>query len=164
MKLSDGAVVPGNADIDAAGRCYRVENFHAPYHRAISNAVDAALAAGIAPALISIHSFTPSWKGKPRPWHAGILWDRDKRLAAPMLAGLAAMDSIVVGDNEPYSGALEGDTMSTHATARELAHVLIEIRQDLIGHKSGVDEWAGRLARVIEPIMNDPAIRRIAHH
>jgi len=39
----------------------------------------------------------------------------------------------------------------------------IEIRQDLIGHKSGVDEWAGRLARVIEPIMNDPAIHRIEH-
>ncbi len=130
MKLSDGAVVPGNADIDAAGRRYRVENFHAPYRRATSNAVDAALAAGIALALISIHGFTSSWKGKPRPWHAGILWDRDGRLAAPILAGLAAMDGILVGDNAPYSGALEGDTMNTHATARGLAHVLIEIRQD----------------------------------
>ena len=81
-----------------------------------------------------------------------------------MRAGLAAMGGIVVGDNEPYSGALEGDTMSVHATARGLAHVLIEIRQDLIGQKSGVDEWAGRLARVIEPIMNDPAIHRIERH
>ncbi len=45
-----------------------------------------------------------------------------------------------------------------------LAHVPIEIRRDPIGHKSGVDEWAGRLARVIEPIMNDPAIHRIERH
>jgi predicted N-formylglutamate amidohydrolase len=164
MKLSDGAVVPGNAEIDDAERRSRVENFYAPYHRAIEEAVDAALAAGSVPALIAIHSFTPEWKGKARPWHAGILWDCDRRLAAPMLAGLAAMTGIVAGDNEPYSGALEGDTMNTHATARGLAHVLIEIRQDLIGHKSGVDEWAGRLARVIEPIMNDPAIHRIEHH
>lgn len=164
MKLSDGAVVPGNANIDDAERRCRIDNFHAPYHGAIRHMIDAALAVGVVPALISIHSFTPSWKNKRRPWHAGILWDRDRRLAAPMLAGLAAMGGIVVGDNEPYSGALEGDTMSVHATARGLAHVLIEIRQDLIGQKSGVDEWAGRLARVIEPIMNDPAIHRIEHH
>lgn len=164
MKLSDGAVVPGNADIDEAERRTRIENIHAPYHRAIDEAIDQALAAGAVPALISVHSFTPTWKGGVRPWHAGILWDRDRRLAAAMLAGLTACDGIMVGDNEPYSGALEGDTMSIHATARGLAHVLTEIRQDLIAHKSGVDEWAGRLARVIEPIMNDPAIHRIEPH
>ncbi len=164
MKLSDGALVPGNADVDEAERRTRIEKFHAPYHRTIDEAIDSALAAGAVPALISVHSFTPTWKGRVRSWHAGILWDRDRRFAAAMLAGLRACDGIMVGDNEPYSGALEGDTMSIHATARGLAHVLIEIRQDLIAHKTGVDEWTGRLARVIEPIMNDPAIHRIEHH
>ena len=81
-----------------------------------------------------------------------------------MLVGLEAMGDIAAGDNEPYSGAPQGDTMSVHGTARGLAHVLVEIRQDPIGRKSGVDEWGGRLARVIEPIMNDPAIHRIEHH
>ena len=38
-----------------------------------------------------------------------------------------------VGDNEPYSGALEGDTLWRHGTLRGLPHVLIEMRQDLVG-------------------------------
>ena len=40
-----------------------------------------------------------------------------------------------VGDNEPYSGALEGDTLYQHGTLRGLPHVLIEIRQDLIASR-----------------------------
>src|SRR5882672_6425896 len=60
----------------------------------------------------------------------------------------------VVGDNEPYSGALEGDTLNVHGTRRGLAHALIEIRQDLIAHQTGVDEWIERLVRVLEPILN----------
>lgn len=153
MKLSDGAIVPGNATVDASERQRRIERFHRPYHRAITTKLDGLLAAGIMPLIISIHSFTPTWRGKPRPWHAGILWDRDWRIAGPMIAALRAQEGLVIGDNEPYSGALEGDTLSVHATARGLPHVLIEIRQDLIGHKSGVDEWAERLAKAIEPFM-----------
>ena len=66
------------------------------------------------------------------------------------------------GDNEPYSGALEGDTLNMHGTRRGLAHALIEIRQDLIAHKTGVDEWIERLVRVLEPILNEPMLRRLA--
>jgi predicted N-formylglutamate amidohydrolase len=161
MKLSDGAVVPGNAAIDAAERRNRIARYHQPYHRAITTSLDAMLADGIVPVIISIHSFTPVWRGWPRPWHVGLLWDRDARLVRPMIAALRAEPGLVVGDNEPYSGALEGDTLSAHGTARGIPHVLIEVRQDLIGEKSGVDEWAGRLARVIEPIMYDPSIKRI---
>ena len=71
------------------------------------------------------------------------------------------MGDLVVGDNEPYSGALEGDTLNIHGTRRGLAHVLIEIRQDLIAQQSGVDEWVARLARVLEPVMKDPALHRL---
>ena len=63
----------------------------------------------------------------------------------------------MVGDNEPYHGALEGDTINTHGTTGVVCRMrLIEVRQDLIATKSGVDEWVERVARVIEPIMNDP--------
>jgi predicted N-formylglutamate amidohydrolase len=158
MKLSDGAVVPGNAAIDAAERGNRIARYHQPYHRAITAGLDAMLAAGIVPVIISIHSFTPVWRGWPRPWHVGLLWDRDARLVRPMIAALRAEPGLVVGDNEPYSGSLEGDTLSIHGTARGIPHVLIEVRQDLIAEKSGVDEWARRLANVIEPIMYDPSI------
>jgi len=92
----------------------------------------------------------------------GVLWDRDRRVSGPLIAAFAALGDLVVGDNEPYSGALEGDTLNMHGTRRGLAHALIEIRQDLIAHKTGVDEWIERLVRVLEPILNEPMLRRLA--
>ena len=111
---------------------------------------------------MSIHSFTPFWKVTARPWHAGILWDRDGRLPRLLLDGLQRDTALVVGDNEPYHGALEGDTLNTHGTRRGLAHALIEIRQDLIAEQSGVDEWVDRLALILEPVMKEPGLRREA--
>ena len=155
MALSDGAVVPGNAAIDEAETRRRIARYHAPYHARIAATLDAMAGAGGAPLIVSLHSFTPSWKGKPRPWHAGILWDQDGRIARPMIELLRREPGLVVGDNEPYSGALAGDTLSRHGTLRGIAHVLIEVRQDLVAGKSGVDEWVERLARAIEPFMKD---------
>lgn len=161
MKLSDGAVVPGNADIDEAERQTRIARYHQPYHRAINRMLDRMIAHDVVPVIVSLHSFTPYWKGWPRPWQVGLLWDRDARMVQPMIAALRDEPGLMVGDNEPYSGALEGDTLSTHGTKRGIPHVLIEVRQDLIAEKSGVDEWVQRLARVLEPIMYHPSVRTI---
>lgn len=161
MQLSDGAVIPGNAQIDAAERQNRIARFHQPYHRAINRMLDRIQTHDVVPVIVSIHSFTPFWKGWPRPWHVGLLWDRDARMVQPMIAALRQESGLVVGDNEPYSGALEGDTLSTHGTKRGFPHVLIEVRQDLIAEKSGVDDWVQRLARVLEPIMYHPSVRVI---
>jgi predicted N-formylglutamate amidohydrolase len=153
MRVSDGAIVPGNAGVDEAERERRISRFHRPYHDAITAEIDAFLAQGIDPVLVSIHSFTPYWKGVSRPWHVGILWDEDARFANHLLAALRAEGDLFVGDNEPYSGALEGDTLYTHGTRRHLRHGLIEIRQDLIARQSGVDEWISRLAPILEAFM-----------
>ena len=155
MRISDGAAVPGNRNVDEAERQRRLERFHAPYHRAVADTIRATQGQGFTPLIVSIHSFTPVWRGWPRPWHVGILWDRDETIATAMIRGFAAQGGLVVGDNEPYHGALEGDTLNTHGTVPGLPHALIEVRQDLIAAKTGVDEWVERVARVIEPIMND---------
>ena len=155
MRLSDGAVVPGNREVDEAERQRRIVRFHAPYHAAIAGEIARIEARGQVPFLVSLHSFTPVWRGWPRPWHVGILWDRDAAVARAMIDGFLAQGDLVVGDNEPYHGALEGDTLNTHGTKAGLPHALIEVRQDLISNKTGVDEWVGRVARVIEPIMNE---------
>ncbi len=151
MRLSDGAVVPGNARIDAAGVAARLARFHDPYDAAIRAALDAATRPS---ALVTIHSFTPVWRGLPRPWHAGILWDRDARLAAPLVAGLRADPArLCVGDNEPYGGGLPGDTIDRHATARGLENALVEIRQDLIADAPGQEAWAARFASLLAPLV-----------
>jgi predicted N-formylglutamate amidohydrolase len=154
MRLSDGAVIPGNRRLDEAERERRTRLYYAPYHRAIASVIDRCLASGTPPMLLSIHSFTESWKATPRPWHVGVLWDRDLRLAKPLLDGFYAEGDLIVGDNEPYSGQLEGDCLWQHATLRGLANALIEIRQDLIRDADGQESWAQRLFRLVGTIMS----------
>ena len=165
MRLSDGAIVPGNARIDAAEIARRRQLYWGPYRAAIAQTIDAMLATRAAPAIISIHSFTPLWRAAARPWKVGVLWDVDPRLPAPLLQALALEDDLArheIGDNEPYDGALAGDTIDDIATARGLANALIEVRQDLIADQDGDEAWAERLARIIQPILSRPEMREAA--
>jgi predicted N-formylglutamate amidohydrolase len=164
MRISDGSVIPGNAAVNEEERQRRIGAFHAPYHAAIGAAIDSRLASGTVPILLSIHSFTPAWRGTARPWHAGILWDADPRLAVPLVDHLRAMPRLIVGDNEPYDGALANDTLYRHGTRRGLAHALIEIRQDLIADDRGVDAWSSRLAAVVAGLMADSELHQIRHY
>ena len=118
MRLSDGAVIPGNRKLDAAERDKRMRLYYEPYHRAIAAVIDQCLATGVAPVLLSIHSFTESWKESTRPWHVGVLWGPDGRLAKPLLDGFYAEGDLIVGDNEPYAGQLEGDCLWQHGAQR----------------------------------------------
>ncbi|MCJ2064016.1 N-formylglutamate amidohydrolase [Methylobacterium sp. J-088] len=154
MRLSDGAVVPGNARIDAAGKRARIARFYAPFDAAIDAAISAAETAGRPAKILTMHSFTPYWRGIPRPWQVGILYDHDARFARPLIDALAADPAgLTVGDNQPYGGGLPGDTIDRHATARGLPNALVEIRQDLITDEAGQAEWAARFARILRPLM-----------
>ncbi len=159
MRLSDGAIVPGNANIDECERRYRIDTYYRPYHDMIGALIARCVDCGVVPVLLSIHSFTPRWKGVPRPWHGGILWQReDPRFAVPLIAALAEDSSLVVGDNEPYSGGLAGDTLDRHGTGRGLANALLEIRQDLIQDTDGINSWINRLCEVLPPLLNDKGL------
>jgi hypothetical protein len=156
MRLSDGAVIPGNRHLDEAERERRTRLYYEPYHRAIDAVIDACIAAGVPPAILSIHSFTESWKAVPRPWHVGILWDgKDGRLARPLLDRLYAEGDLIVGENEPYAGQLEGDCLWQHGTCRGLVNAIVEIRQDLIRDAQGQAQWAQRLCRIVGTILGD---------
>ena len=155
MKLSDGSIIPGNRHVDAAELAQRIASFHAPYHQAIAGQIARlGLLSPKGPPLISLHSFTPSWKGAPRPWEVGVLWDQDRRLAGPLMTRLAEA-GFAVGDNEPYSGALEGDTLNRHGTKNGLPHVLIEMRQDLIGDAKAAGAFAAKLLPIIKSALAD---------
>lgn len=151
---SDGTVVPGNAGLDAAARAARVEEIYWPYHRAIAAALDAFAARGVTPALISVHSFTPRMNGAHRPWHLGVLWDQDPRVAVPLLHALGRREGLVVGDNEPYTARSPIDfTVPHHAGPRGLPHVTLEIRQNEIDAAAGAARYAALLAETLAPIL-----------
>lgn len=159
MKISDGAIVPGNHPMTQEEWDSRLNRYHRPYHNAVDGVLQkAATQSGRAPLIFSLHSYTPFWKTVPRPWHAAVLWDTDHRAVHPLLAHLRASGDIVVGDNEPYDGALKGDTMYRHCMLKGIAHALLEVRQDLIGDEAGIEGWAARLAPIFAAMNDDPTL------
>jgi predicted N-formylglutamate amidohydrolase len=156
---SDRIPVPGNRGLAAADRKARAEAIFHPYHRAIEMIIAAKRRSGLEPAIVSLHSFTPRMNGFARPWHVGVLWNRDPRLPVPLMARLLREPGVVVGDNEPYSGRDEhGYSMPKHAEAELLPHALFEVRQDLIGDDDGVTRWADCLVRVLRHVLADQRV------
>lgn len=157
-EVADGVVIPGNRGLGPAARERRTIAFFDPYHRAIEERLDALAAHGPAPAMISMHSFTPVMRGFERPWQVGALWNTDARLPRPFMAKLRAL-GFTVGDNEPYSGRDQhGYTLRRHAESRGIANLLIEMRQDLVDTRHGAEEWAELLGVTLGDILADPAM------
>jgi predicted N-formylglutamate amidohydrolase len=151
--VSDAVPIPGNQDLSAEDRRARAEQLFAPYHGAIDARLDDFAARGIAPCFVAVHSFTPIFAGFRRPWQIGALWNRDGRIAEPLIEGLSGA-GLSVGDNQPYSGRDgHGYTLRTHAEARDLPHLTLEIRQDLINHGPGIAAWARILFDAFAPIV-----------
>jgi len=148
--ISENTAVPGNAGLSDDARAARAREIFWPYHQRIEAELDRRHQAGRPAALIALHSFTPVYKGAARPWHAGVLYNRDPRFAHRLMALLNAEKDLFVGDNAPYMVTDASDyTIPVHAERRGLHHVLIEIRQDLIADEKGQRAWTGRLARLL---------------
>lgn len=163
--ISDGVVIPGNRALDAAAQAQRVDAVFRPYQEAVGREVARVRARGQVPILLSVHSFTPEMRGVARPWHIGVLWDRDPRLPLPLLSALRADGRWRVGDNEPYSGRdTTGGTVETHATPAGYPNALLEVRQDLIDDESGVALWAQVLGDALEPLLTAPDLATIHHY
>ena len=149
-EVSDRTVVPGNVSMTAEDREWRIRAIHTPYHAAIDAALDAMIGRGVTPAFVAVHSFTPLLGEIARPWHVGVLWDRDERLPRPVLAALRAVEGLHVGDNEPYSGRHPTDyTLHAHAAVRGLPCLGFEVRQDLLGTPAGIAYWTQTLSTAL---------------
>jgi predicted N-formylglutamate amidohydrolase len=147
MKVYDGSIVPANRHADAAEIERRLTLYHRPYHRGIERLI----ASRDRPVIVAVHSFTPQLMGRaPRPWHVGVLYAGDTRLALPLIARLNAEPDLCIGDNQPYSGHLPGDALDRHGVQTGLPHVLIEVRNDLIGTEDAQLAWGKRLAPMLD--------------
>ena len=125
----------------------RAREISYPYHAEISDEIDRRRAAGRLCVLVFVHSFTLVFLGLPRPWHAGVLYNRDARLAEPLLQLLRGEGDLVVGCNQPYAASdLSDYSLVQHGERRDIPYVELEIRQDLIADEAGQAAWAERLA------------------
>jgi predicted N-formylglutamate amidohydrolase len=154
VRISESKRIPGNEVVTVEEAAAREREIFRPYHDRIRTELDTRQAQGRPTMLISVHSFTPRFHGNQRPWHAGVLYNRDPRLAGELLLRLRAEPGLVIGDNEPYSvGDITDYTIPEHGERRGLPHVGIELRQDLISTEAGQSEWTERLARALVSIV-----------
>ena len=161
-EISDGVIVPGNRGITAADRTARLDAIFTPYHAQVDEKIEDLLAAGPAPMILSIHSFTPVMRGEERPWHVSVLWKSDPRLPQAILQHFRSKPGICAGDNVPYS-AHEGYgyTVECHAEPRGVANALLEVRQDLIDTAAGVAEWGEMLTEVLRDLLADGGMHEV---
>ena len=160
--VSDSVPVPGNVGLEQADVDARIAEIFTPYHDAIAAALERMTASGSLPVLVAVHSFTPQLvDGDPRPWEIGICWDKDRRMADPLIERLRA-DGLLVGANEPYDfGVLTDYTVPVHAEGRGLPSLLIEIRNNEIRSAKAVETWAVRLAGHIRALLDLPDSQRL---
>ncbi len=162
-EISDGTGIPGNRNLSDAARRRRVTTLFEPYHDAIHETIADLWRRGQPPALFSVHSFTPRLGNTARPWDVGVLWNRDPRLAQPLMEKLAAR-GLRVGDNLPYSGRRRAYTIDLHGAAAGLANVVVEINQDQVADRSGIERWAGILAEAMGEILKMPGLHRVRQY
>ncbi len=150
---SEATVIPGNAALSEADRQARVDAYYRPFEDLLEKTV--AAKAG-PPVIVTIHSFTPVYLGRPRAVEIGILHDTDARLADAMLR---EPSRFTVERNQPY-GPDDGvtHTLRRHALPGGLLNVMIEIRNDLLETPEGCVEvteclqgWLDNALRALAP-------------
>ncbi len=138
--------MPGNRHLLDGQREQRVREIWQPFDDSIKRTLDDREHRAVPTVLVCIHSFTPRLNGVDRPWHLGLLFNRDDALATPLAQHLRVeAPEAVIGMNEPYIVADgEDHTIPRFGEARGIPHVLIEIRNDLICNTAGRARW-GRI-------------------
>jgi predicted N-formylglutamate amidohydrolase len=158
VPVSDGTKVPANQGLSASDIHARREEIFWPYQNAIARQIEVMRKRGTPPAVIAMHSFTPVHGDypAPRPWHIGVLFNRDDRFARPLIKALESEGDLTVGVNQPYAVDDGIDyAVPVHCERRGLIHVEIEIRQDLIATDAGQVEWAERLAGLLPAALDE---------
>ena len=150
-----GIGIPGNRNLSEEARRDRARRFYEPFHELIDATIRLRLGADRQPVLVTIHSFTPVFRGQARDVELGIVHDEDARLADALLRAAVRRGELVARRNDPY-GPADGvtHTLKRHALPLGLLNVMIEIRNDLIGDEAGQKRMAGRLQAYIDEALS----------
>lgn len=142
--------IPGNRGLSSEARLERTRALYLPFHAALRGLIAERLARGLPTVLVTIHSFTPIYFGKPRAVEFGIIHDADPALASAVLEEARAQTTLDARLNEPYSAADEvTHTLALQASPMGLLNVMLELRNDLIADEAAQEAMAARLAPVL---------------
>ncbi|MBL4596556.1 MAG: N-formylglutamate amidohydrolase [Robiginitomaculum sp.] len=154
MTSSDTIAIPGNQNLSVDEKNHRLNQYHRPYHRHLADELDSLTAAHADPFVVSFHSFCQTTRARrsPRPWEAGMLWCDDRASAMAILSHLTAQ-GVQVGDNQPYSAKLYNYSVSRHVVPRELRHITLEVRQDMLASPAAILRWRDLLFEPLQTLI-----------
>lgn len=141
--------IPGNANVSTEERLARTEAIYLPWTNGLHSLIARRMALGLRPVIVSVHSFTPVYFGKPRAVELGIIHDADPSLAVAIHTA-ARKTRLQAELNSPYSAVDDvTHTLRLHATPYGLPNAMLEVRNDLIATDAACDAMAKTLAPVI---------------
>lgn len=147
---SEATDIAGNHLLTRRERKWRQDRIFTPFQTRVEAYLDRRAALGRITFLVTIHSFTPSYHGIERPWHAGILHGRAEAFGQRLIERLSRDPTLLVAANQPYSvGRDEDYAVLVHGDDRDIPAVLVEIRNDGIADRMRAEAWADRLARAL---------------
>lgn len=140
--VSEATEIPGNRGLSGNARQTRVNTFYLPWRAALASFLQR-----VRPlAMVTVHSFTPVYLGKPRAVEIGVLHGADARLAEALLSTLPTTP-FKVERNAPYGPQDEVmHTLDAFAHPRGLPSLMLEIRNDLLRSPEEVARMADHLA------------------
>ena len=143
--------IPGNRLISAADRAARTAAVYLPFHNTLRGVISDRLALGLAPVIVTVHSFTKTYHGQPRAVEFGVIHDADDRYARAVLDAAKATTNLRADLNAPYSAADDvTHTLRLQATPYGLPNAMLEIRNDLIASPDAEQ----RIADMLAPVLN----------
>ena len=148
--ISDKKIIKRNINISKRDKKFRINGIYNRYHLCIESLIKRRQIK----LLLSLHSFSPIFKGKRRKIEIGILSNEDRRYSQKLIKKLKGK-KYTIGDNEPYNGNLIGDTLYKHGLKNKLFHTLIEIRNDMIYSDQQVNKISSFLSQNIKEINKD---------
>jgi predicted N-formylglutamate amidohydrolase len=143
-------------ELDAAAKHELVHRYYTPYRQAVEARLTQLVTNGQRVLHLSMHSFTPTFKGETRNAEVGILYDPQRAFEAKLARALAAAvhaedESLRVRKNYPYVGYTDGFTtyLRRQLPAARYAGIEIETKQDAIATPTGQCRFVDTYTRAI---------------
>ena len=136
-------------------RAALLRRYYFPYWNSIGAAIARAIRRGRRVLHVSIHSFTPRFRGEQRTTDIGLLFDPRRRLEAAFCRRWKArIGGLVVDENEPYAGVHPSVVQSMRETfsARRYVGVQIEVNQKF--PRGGAARWRTLRANLVASLMH----------
>ncbi|WP_120501492.1 N-formylglutamate amidohydrolase [Roseovarius sp. EL26] len=141
--------IPGNVNLTPEQRQQRIDLVYKPFYAVLAGEIAARQRS--LRVMVTVHSFTPVYRGQRRDVEIGILHGDDAIFAEAMMETQPIGSPYLTLMNEPYS-ATDGvaHTLDLHGATNDLPSVMLEIRNDLITTGMKQSQMANMLATWIQ--------------